>query len=192
MPLTRPPRRAVVRRRLLAAALVVAVTAAGVVAAGDPGGPTPRPTAGIGRADGFVPVGGSLSPFASVPAIDRLDPALRAAVRRAARAARADGIELRVASGWRSAAYQRALFDEALRRYRDRAAAWALVKPPAESSHVTGEAVDVAPTDAADWVIQHGSAYGLCQVYANELWHFERVVAPGGTCPATRPDAASG
>ena len=28
------------------------------------------------------------------------------------------------------------------------------------------------PTDADDWLIQHGSDYGLCQTYANEMWHF--------------------
>jgi hypothetical protein len=147
---------------------------------------------GRSEADGFVPVGGSLSPFDDVPAIERLDPGLREALRRAAEDARADGIELRVNSGWRSAAYQRRLFDDAVGRYGGRDAARRFVKAPEDSSHVTGRAVDVGPTDAAYWLIQHGSAYGLCQTYANEVWHFERPIAPGGTCPAARTDATSG
>jgi hypothetical protein len=145
-----------------------------------------------GPEDGFVPVGGSLSPFDDVPAIQRLNPGLREAVRRAAADARADGIELRVNSGWRSAAYQRSLFDDAVRRYRSRDAARRFVKAPEDSSHVTGQAVDIGATDAAYWTIQHGSAYGLCQIYANEVWHFERPIEPGGSCPATRTDATSG
>jgi hypothetical protein len=153
---------------------------------GIPGGDAPGP------ADGFVSVGGSLSPFDAVPAITRLAPGLREAVRRAAEDARADGIELRVNSGWRSTAYQRGLFDEAVRRYGGRDAARRFVKGPEDSSHVTGRAVDIGPTDAAYWLIQHGSAYGLCQIYANEVWHFERPIAPGGTCPTLRTDATSG
>ena len=60
---------------------------------------------------------------------------------------------------------------------------------PERSTHVRGLAVDVGPTDAAYWLIQHGAEYGLCQIYANEIWHFERVVRPGGTCPPLLPDA---
>jgi D-alanyl-D-alanine carboxypeptidase len=157
-----------------------------------PGGGLPGGGDGPGTADGFVPVGGSLSPFDDVPAITRLDPGLREAVRRAAAGARADGIELRVNSGWRSAAYQRSLFDDAVRRYGGQDAARRFVKAPEDSSHVTGQAVDIGPTDAAYWTIQHGAEYGLCQIYANEVWHFERPIAPGGTCPATRTDATSG
>jgi zinc D-Ala-D-Ala carboxypeptidase len=51
--------------------------------------------------------------------------------------------------------------------------------------------VDVLPTRADDWLIQHGDAYGLCQSYANEMWHFELSVAPGGTCPAPASDAGT-
>ena len=66
------------------------------------------------------------------------------------------------------------------------------MKPPAESSHVTGDAVDVGPTDADSWLSQHGSEYGLCQIYANEPWHFELATVPGGTCPAMTSNAAGG
>ncbi|WP_210495232.1 M15 family metallopeptidase [Patulibacter sp. SYSU D01012] len=192
-----PRRRRALRRRAVALAVVALLALVAFAAAR--GGPAPTvpgvtTTAhhGVGAADGFVPVGASLSPSDDVPAITRLDPALLAAVRRAADDARADGIELRIASGWRSRAYQRRLFDQAVRRYGDRDAARRFVKPPGESSHVVGRAVDIGPTDAAYWTIQHGSAYGLCQTYANEVWHFERTVAPGGTCPPPRTDAAGG
>jgi hypothetical protein len=66
------------------------------------------------------------------------------------------------------------------------------VSTPEKSAHVSGHAVDVGPTDAAYWVIQHGSTYGLCQIYANEVWHFELATDPGGTCPTPLADASSG
>lgn len=52
------------------------------------------------------------------------------------------------------------------------------------SAHVTGDAVDIGPTEAMYWLSQHGSRYGLCQTYANEVWHFELTVERGGECPA--------
>jgi len=52
--------------------------------------------------------------------------------------------------------------------------------------------VDIGPADAAHWMAQHGAEYGLCQIYANEVWHYERVIEPGGTCPPQRPDASAG
>jgi hypothetical protein len=55
---------------------------------------------------------------------------------------------------------------------------------------VTGDAVDIGPTDADDWLIQHGSTYGLCQIFANELWHFELATTPGGDCPALLADGS--
>jgi D-alanyl-D-alanine carboxypeptidase len=59
-----------------------------------------------------------------------------------------------------------------------------------KSTHMSGKAVDIGPTNAADWLIQHSSAYGLCQAYANEMWHFELLRGPGGQCPPARGDAA--
>lgn len=63
----------------------------------------------------------------------------------------------------------------------DEASKW--VHSPSLSKHVSGQAVDIGPTDADDWLIQHGSDYGLCQTYANEMWHFELATTPGGECP---------
>ena len=138
--------------------------------------------------DGWLPDGEVLSPFADVPAITRLDPVLRTAVQDAAREAAADGVRFHVTTGWRSAAYQQSLFDDAVERYGSPEAARQWVLRPDESSHVTGDAVDVGPTDAMYWMIQHGADYGLCQTYGNEIWHFELVVERGGNCPAPAAD----
>ena len=39
------------------------------------------------------------------------------------------------------------------------------------------------------WLSEHGAAYGLCQIYRNEPWHFElrpRAIESG--CPPMYPD----
>ncbi len=90
--------------------------------------------------DGYVAVDASVSPFSDEPAIARLDPGLRDALLRAASDAGADGITLRVNGGWRSARYQRQLLLGAVETYGSVEAARRFVKPPAESSHVTGDA----------------------------------------------------
>jgi LAS superfamily LD-carboxypeptidase LdcB len=143
-----------------------------------------------GVADGVVADGDELSPFADVPAITGLEDDLRTAVQDAARDATADGVDFHVSSGWRSAGYQQALFDEAVAMYGSPGAARAYVLPPAESAHVTGRAVDIGPTDAMSWLTQHGADYGLCQMYANEMWHFELAVERGGQCPEQAGDAS--
>ncbi|MFE3459588.1 M15 family metallopeptidase [Nocardiopsis aegyptia] len=142
--------------------------------------------------DGYVPEGEGLEVSAEVPALERLDPELRAALREAAAAAEAEGVEVVVTSGWRSERYQRFLLDAAVTTYgsEEEAARW--VATAEESSHVTGDAVDVGYTDAADWFSRFGSEFGLCQTYANELWHYELAVEPGGECPPPATDAAEG
>lgn len=142
---------------------------------------TPSP---IGIADGYIPDGEVLSPFdVDHPAIANLDPALVAAVQDASLDARADRIELVVTSGWRSKRYQQALLDEAIITYgsEDEARKW--VNTPDTSTHVTGDGVDIGYTDADYWLIEHGYRYGLCQTYANEIWHFELAAEPGAACP---------
>ncbi|NYJ08221.1 M15 family metallopeptidase [Petropleomorpha daqingensis] len=124
------------------------------------------------------------------PAITGLRPALRAALQDAARDADAQGVDMWVTSGRRSLAYQQELLDEAVRRYGSLDEALRFVASPDTSRHVTGDAVDIGPTEADDWMIRHGADHGLCQTYANELWHFELATEPGGTCPAPRADAA--
>jgi D-alanyl-D-alanine carboxypeptidase len=144
----------------------------------------------IGVDHGFIESGEAISPFADdLPAIANLEPALRAAMQAAARAAIADGVEFVVTSGWRSAEYQQQLLDDAVIEYGSIEAAEEFVLSPEESAHVPGEAVDIGRTDANSWLSQHGADYGLCQTYANEMWHFELVTEPGGECPAQLPNA---
>src|SRR5829696_2185610 len=124
-------------------------------------------------------------------ALDRLDPDLLDAVLEAARDAEDDGVRLRVTSGWRSRAHQVRLFAEAVERYgsEDEARRW--VASPDASTHVSGDAVDIGPTDGATWLGRHGADYGLCQTYANETWHFELLTTPGGACPEMLVDGSA-
>lgn len=119
-----------------------------------------------------------------------LDPRLERAVQEATRDAARDGITIQITSGVRTRAHQQQLLDEAIETYGSEAVARQYVNTPERSTHVQGLAVDVGPTDAAYWLAQHGADYGLCQVYANEIWHYERVVEPGEACPPQRPNAA--
>lgn len=151
-----------------------------------PGSPAASRHARIGVGDGVVPDGTTV--FGAVPAVARLDPQLLTALRRAARDAAGQHVAFDVNSGWRSAAYQRQLLDEAIRKYgsREEAARW--VATPARSAHVSGDAVDLGH-DAAAWLADHGARYGLCQVYENEPWHFElRPDAVHDGCPKTYAD----
>lgn len=134
-----------------------------------------------------------VSPYdTDLPALSNLDPALLAAVQRAADAAAADGVTMVVTSGWRSTALQQQLLDAATSRYGSREEALKYVSSPEVSHHVPGTAVDIGPTDADSWLSQHGADFGLCQTYANEMWHFELATEPGGECPAMLPDATHG
>lgn len=146
----------------------------------------------VGVADGFVADGAHISPFdTELPAVANLDPALLRAVQKAAQDAADDGVTMFLTTAWRSERYQRQLYEQAISRYGGEREAGRYVSTPDDSHHVTGHAVDVGPTDADDWLNRHGAAYGLCQTYANEMWHFELATAPGGTCPPMRPDAST-
>ena len=143
---------------------------------------------GIGVEDGVVPDGVTVFDD-HYPAVTRLAPDLLDALRRAGSDAAAAGVTLYVNSGWRSAQYQQDLLDEAVGKYGSVAAAERWVSTPGTSLHVAGQAVDIGHPDAAAWLTEHGSAYGLCRVYANEPWHFElRPDAPTTGCPAMYVD----
>ncbi|WP_306332195.1 peptidase M15 [Streptomyces sp. KL109B] len=114
-----------------------------------------------GTADGDVTDGTTVFDE-DVPAVGKLDPGLGDALRKAAGDAAGDGVEFRVNSGWRS---------------------------PETSEHVSGDAVDLGGSGAAEWLSEHGARYGLCQIYANEPWHFElRPAAVDRGCPAEYAD----
>ena len=170
----------------LASAPRVSTGRAGTTVA-DPAGrrrgiPTSVPGEGVTGAGGTVFDDGS-------PTVSRLDPALLEALRAAATEAGADGITFHVNSGWRSAAEQERLLQQAIARYGSEKEARRWVATPQTSAHVSGDAVDLGPSEAARWLARHGAAYGLCQVYRNEPWHFElrQGVALNG-CPAMYAD----
>ena len=140
---------------------------------------------GLTSADGLIGDGERVSVFdTDLPAVANLDPALLEAVQRAAGDAAAEDVEFLVTSGWRSPAMQQQLLDDAIRLYasEEEAARW--VASPETSQHVSGDAIDIGPFDATYWISLNGAAYGLCQIYANETWHFElRPDAVTQGCP---------
>lgn len=151
---------------------------------------TPAAAERGGAADGVVPDGVTVFDQ-RYPAVTKLDPTLLVALRRAATDAGRDGVRFYVTSGWRSPAYQEHLLDDAVATYgsRERAAQW--VATPTTSAHVSGDAVDLGHSDADSWLARHGAAYGLCQIYRNEPWHYElRPSAVHDGCPAMYADPA--
>ncbi|QVI26942.1 M15 family metallopeptidase [Mycolicibacterium neoaurum] len=126
----------------------------------------------------------------SDPAIGNLDPALRTAVQNATTAAAAQGVSVTVNSGWRSPQFQRQLLEDAIVTYGSFELARQYVQLPEQSRHVVGAAVDIGGPDAAQWMIANGPRFGLCQIYANETWHFELAADANGICPPLLPNAA--
>jgi len=144
---------------------------------------------------GLTPVASAdiqmLSPFdVADPAVGNLDPALLIAVQQATTAAAADGVTMTITSGWRSPAFQQQLLDDAVATYGSLAAARQYVQTPERSHHVLGQAVDMGGVGADQWLIANGARFGLCQIYANELWHFELATDAAGNCPPVLPNAA--
>ena len=167
---------------MLAALVVVSVALIGKLGYASPAG-------AAGQADGVVPDGVTVFDD-GYPAVANLDPSLLRALRQAATDAAGGGVTLYVESGWRSPRYQEQLLREAISKYGSEQEAARWVATPETSAHVTGEAVDIAPTDAASWLSKHGAAYGLCQIYRNEPWHYElRPEAAGHGCPRPYDDA---
>ncbi len=142
----------------------------------------------LGEAGGAVPSGTTVSDH-EIPAVAHLDPALLRALREAASDAGAYGVELVVDGGWRSPEYQEGLLHDAVRKYGSEAEAARWVATPTTSAHVSGDAVDIGPSAAAAWLSAYGAAYGLCQVYGNEPWHYElRPTAVDHGCPPVYAD----
>jgi D-alanyl-D-alanine carboxypeptidase len=158
---------------------------------GPPSEPRGLPTehrGSLGETDGAVPDGTTVFDD-DVAGVANLDPDLLEALREAATDAADDGVEFFVDSGWRSQEYQEHLLQDAISKYgsEEEAARW--VATPETSSHVSGDAVDIAPSDATAWLSEHGAEYGLCQIYGNEPWHYElRPEAVDHGCPAMYAD----
>ncbi len=142
----------------------------------------------LGEADGLVPDGASVFDD-GIPAVANLDPSLLEALRRAATDAAMDGVEFQVNSGWRSPEFQEQLLREAVFEYgsEEEAARW--VATADTSAHVSGDSVDIGPSDATAWLSEYGADYGLCQIYRNEPWHYElRPDATRRGCPPMYTD----
>ncbi|WP_382304318.1 M15 family metallopeptidase [Herbiconiux sp. UC225_62] len=183
---------------LAAASVLLALSGCGVVngvatgRAANPGDHLPvQNSSELGTDDGYIPVGTSVALTDDVPAVTNLDGHLRDALTSAAEAAAERGVEFTLVDGWRSARYQQYLFDQAVAQYgsAEEAARW--VKRPDQSKHVLGEAVDIATADAMDWLNRFGGEFGLCQIYANEAWHFELAADDSGTCPPQLTDGSA-
>jgi zinc D-Ala-D-Ala carboxypeptidase len=142
----------------------------------------------LGEAGGAVPEGTTVFDD-EVPGVANLDSTLLGALRQAATDAADDGVEFVVDSGWRSPAYQAQLLREAVSKYGSEQEAARWVATPNTSAHVSGDAVDIGPADATPWLSAHGAAYGLCQIYGNEPWHYElRPEAIADGCPPMYAD----
>lgn len=92
--------------------------------------------------------------------MSKLDPVLLGALRTAAADAAAAGIAVVITSGWRSAEYQDRLLEDAVAQHgsEDEASRW--VATAETSAHVHGDAVDVGPDAAIEWLSFNGAWYG--------------------------------
>jgi zinc D-Ala-D-Ala carboxypeptidase len=144
----------------------------------------------VNEDDGALPDGVTVFDDA-YPGVANLDPDLLQALSQAATDAADNGFDVHVVSGWRAARYQDQLFREAVSTYgtQEEAARW--VATASTSPHVSGDAIDIGPVDAAAWLSAHGAEYGLCQIYRNEPWHFElRPASIDQRCPRMYADPA--
>lgn len=115
-----------------------------------------------------------------------LHPKLKLRFDVAQRVARNEGVNLYIASGFRTLERQLFLFQRAIAKYGSESEAAKWVLPPYISNHPRGLAIDVNyPSDpsGAAWLEESGFRFGLCRVFDNEWWHFEATTIPGQPCP---------
>lgn len=117
-----------------------------------------------------------------------------AALVRMAAAAKEDGVELLVDSGYRSAWYQRKIFSRLMKKGRSFEDLVRYVAPPGYSEHMLGTVVDFSPgnwrfaeTPAYAWLHTHAGEYGFSETYPRnnrhhpwESWHW-RYRKPAGS-----------
>jgi LAS superfamily LD-carboxypeptidase LdcB len=89
-------------------------------------------------------------------------------------AARADGIDLYVFSGFRAMDHQKRLYQAYREGYGNKAA------KPGYSNHQLGKALDIYIGDAGiyDWLEAHAKQFGFKRTVAGEPWHWEYVKKP--------------
>jgi hypothetical protein len=98
-------------------------------------------------------------------------------------AAKADGIDLGIGSGFRSVEKQKQLWEQALKKYGTPEKARKWVAPPGRSNHNRGTAVDLNSsgaflgknknTKATEWAHANAEKYGLHFRMGHEPWHIE-------------------
>ncbi len=111
-------------------------------------------------------------------------PDVAAAFDRMDAAARADGIDLLVVSGFRSDAEQAALFAA----HPD--PQW--VAPPGQSLHRCATELDLGPSAAYGWLADNADRFGFAQRYQWEAWHYGFAAGPAPCSPAGESLGASG
>ena len=99
-------------------------------------------------------------------------------------AARADGIELIVVSGFRSDAEQAELFAA----HPD--PRW--VAPPGQSLHRCATELDLGPDSAYGWLAANATRFGFVQRYSWEAWHYGFTAGPEPCSAAGEASAATG
>ncbi len=108
-------------------------------------------------------------------------------------AAREDGVELLIDSGYRSVRYQRIIFDRLLQQGREFSDIVRFVAPPGYSEHMFGDTLDFVPSnylfydsDSYRWLVQHGGRFGFVQSLPRnspdglpwEAWHWRHESNP--------------
>ena len=98
-------------------------------------------------------------------------------------AAKADGIDLGIGSGFRSVEKQKQLWEQALKKYGTPEKARKWVAPPGKSNHNRGTAVDLNSsgaflgknknTKATQWAHANAEKFGLHFRMGHEPWHIE-------------------
>lgn len=124
--------------------------------------------------------------------VSGIHPYLAARFKVAKAVAKAEGVDLYIASGYRSKSRQAYLFAKAKKKYGSYAEAAKWVLPPEISHHPRGLALDInypKNRSGAQWLEANGARFGLCRLFENEWWHFESPIAPGETCPELLPNA---
>jgi hypothetical protein len=124
---------------------------------------------------------------------DEVHPQVLARFLSAQSAAKEEGIEMVIDSGYRTTQTQEYLFNRAIKEHKTAEEAIKWVLPAELSRHPWGLALDVNlhhEKSGASWLEANGATFGLCRVYENEWWHFEPLIAPGGICPPLKPDAS--
>jgi hypothetical protein len=94
--------------------------------------------------------------------------------------------ELRVMSAYRSPEIQKALYENALKKYGSEAAARKWVAPPGRSQHNHGMAADLTflSDDAKKWVHANAEKHGMHFPMSWEPWHIELAGSRDGTALA--------